>query len=119
MEYIIKQIGDRKYIDCSEDFQIGDEQAALELVGICGEEGTDRVMLHSANMSGDFFVLSTGLAGKILLKFVNYSIRAAAVFTPEQVHRGKFYEFALETNRGNKFRIFYNPQEAEEWLTHE
>jgi hypothetical protein len=119
MEYIIKQISDRKYIDCSENFQIEDDQAALELVGICGEEGTDRVMLHSANMPADFFILNTGLAGKILLKFVNYSIRVAAVFTPEQVNRGKFYEFALETNRGNQFRIFYTGQEAEEWLTRE
>lgn len=119
MEYIIKQICDRKYIDCSENSQIEDDQAALELVGICGEEGTNRVMLHSSNMSGDFLMLNTGLAGKILLKFVNYSIRAAAVFTPEQVNQGKFYEFALETNRGNQFRIFYTGQEAEEWLTRE
>jgi len=119
MEYTTRQIGDTKYIDCSENCRIDDEQAALELVGICGEEGTDRVMLHSANMSADFFMLNTGLAGKILLKFVNYSIRVAAVFTPEQVNRGKFYEFALETNRGNQFRIFYTGHEAEDWLTRE
>jgi hypothetical protein len=88
-------------------------------VGICGEESTHRVLLHSANLPGDFFKLSTGVAGNILLKFVNYSIRAAAVLAPEQVNQGKFYEFALETNRGNQFRIFSNRQEAEEWLTRE
>jgi len=119
MEYITRQIGDRKYIDCSENCRIEDEQAAHDLVGICGEEGTDRVMLHSANLPGTFFRLSNGLAGNILLKFVTYSIIAAAVLTPEQVNQGKFYEFALETNRGNQFRIFYNRQEAEKWLTHD
>ena len=119
MEYSIKQSGNWKYIDCSKDCHIHNEQAALELVGICGEEGTDRLMLHSANLSSDFFKLSTGMAGNILLKFVNYSIRVAAVLTPEQVNQGKFYEFALETNRGTQFCIFYNRQEAEEWLTRE
>jgi hypothetical protein len=119
MEYILKQIGDRKYIDCLENCQIVDEQAALDIVAICGEEDTARVMLHSGNLPDDFFKLSTGLAGNVLLKFYNYSIIAAAVLTREQVNQGKFYDFALETNRGNQFRIFYDRQEAEEWLTHD
>ena len=119
MEYTTRQIGEQKYIDCAEISQIGNEQAALDLVGICVEENTERVLLHSGNLPGDFFRLSSGLAGNILLKFYNYSIRVAAVLTPEQVNQGKFYEFALETNRGNQFRIFYNLKEAEEWLIHE
>jgi PadR family transcriptional regulator, regulatory protein AphA len=119
VNYILKQIGRRKYIDCLEGSQIVDEQAALDIVGMCGEEGTDRVMLHSDNLPADFFKLSTGLAGNVLLKFYNYSIIAAAVLTHEQVNQGKFYDFALETNRGTQFRIFFNQQEAEEWLTHD
>jgi hypothetical protein len=117
MEYILKQIGDRKYIDCLEYCQIEDERAALDVVAIYSEEGAERVMLHSGNLPADFFKLSSGLAGNVLLKFYNYSIKTTAVLTPEQVNQGKFYDFALETNRGNQFRIFYNQQEAEEWLT--
>jgi hypothetical protein len=118
MEYVIKQIGNWKYIDCLENYQIADEQTALDIVAICGEADTDRVMLHSLNLPDSFFKLSTGLAGNVLLKFYNYSIIAAAVLTPEQVNQGKFYDFFLETNRGNQFRIFYSRLEAEEWLTH-
>ena len=118
MEYTTRQIGDTKYIDCSENCRIDDEQAALELVGICGEEGTDRILLHAGNLPGDFLSLSSGMAGNILLKFYNYSIRVAAILTPELVGQGKFYEFALETNRGNQFCIFYDRQVAEEWLIH-
>jgi hypothetical protein len=117
MEYTIKQIGNRKYIDCAESFLLADEKAALDIVGACGEEGTDRVMLHAGNLPGDFIKLNTGLAGNVLLKFYNYSIIAAAVLAPELVKQGKFYDFALETNRGNQFRIFKTCQEAEEWLT--
>ncbi len=54
MEYFTHQIGQRKYIDCSEDFQIKDEQAALEIVGACGGEGTDRVLLHATNLPEEF-----------------------------------------------------------------
>ena len=119
MEYVLKHIGNHKYIDCLENFQVEDERAALDIVGICGEEGTDRVLLHSGNLPDNFFKLSTGLAGNVLLKFYNYSIKAAAMLTPEQVNQGKFYDFALETNRGNQFRIFYSRQEAEDWLAHD
>jgi len=119
MEYELKQIGSQKYIDCLENSQVEDERAALDIVGICGEEGTDRVLLHSGNLPDSFFKLSSGLAGNVLLKFYNYSIKAAVVLTPERVNQGKFYDFALETNRGNQFRIFYNRQEAEDWLAHD
>ena len=44
------------------------------------------------------------------------SLKVAAVLTIERVGRGKFYEFVLETNRGNQFRVFYNRKAAEEWL---
>ena len=117
MKYTTRQIGNQKYVDFSEDYRGENDQAALEIVGICREEGTDRVMLHSANLPDDFFWLSSGLAGNILLKFFNYSIRAAVIVDPERVHQGKFYEFAVETNRGNQFRIFYDRQKAGEWLT--
>jgi hypothetical protein len=119
MDYVVKQIGQRKYIDCLENCQIENEQAALDIVGICMGEGADRVMLHAGNLPAEFYNLSTRLAGNVLLKFSNYSIIAAVVLAPELVNQGKFYEFALETNRGNQFRIFYNPQQAEEWLIHD
>jgi PadR family transcriptional regulator, regulatory protein AphA len=117
MEYITRQVGEQKYIDCAENCLIGNEQAALDLIGICTGEEIYRVMLQSVNLPEDFFRLSSGLAGNILLKFYNYSILVAAVLLPKQVKEGKFYEFALETNRGNQFRIFFSRQKAEEWLT--
>ncbi len=119
MEYTTRQIGEHKVVDFHEDFQLKDERAALDIVGACVGEGTDRVLLHSANLPEDFFRLSTGLAGTVLLKFSNYFIKAAAVIPPERIHQGKFYDFSLETNRGNQFRIFHNQQDAEEWIAHD
>jgi PadR family transcriptional regulator, regulatory protein AphA len=97
--------------------KLSSEQDALELVGVCGEYNTDRVMLHASNLTDDFYQLRTGLAGAVLQKFANYRIRAAAVLTPELVNQGRFREMVLEANRGNQFRVFYDRESAEAWLT--
>jgi PadR family transcriptional regulator, regulatory protein AphA len=96
--------------------KLSSEQDALELVGVCGEYNTDRVMLHASNLTDDFYQLRTGLAGAVLQKFANYRIRAAAVLTPELVNQGRFREMVLEANRGNQFRVFYDRESAEAWL---
>ena len=105
------------FLECLPDGGlIRSEQDALDWLALCGEHGTDRLIIHSSNLTDDFFDLSSGLAGAILLKFAIYRIKVAAVLTPEQVNRGKFREMALETNRGRVFRIFYDRSAAEAWL---
>ncbi len=96
---------------------IASERDAVDLVGLCGENATDRLLLHAEALSPDFFDLSTRLAGEILLKFSNYSIRAALVANEEQTSHGKFPDFMLETNRGSDFRVFAAPGSALEWLS--
>lgn len=105
------------YLECLPGEVLASEREALELVAACGENGTDRLMLHAGNLTEDFYRLRTGLAGEILQKFGNYRIRVAAVLTPELVNQGRFREMVLEANRGNEFRVFYNREAAERWLT--
>src|SRR5512145_266838 len=96
------------YLECLPgEARLDSERAALELVAACIENGTDRLLLHAENLTGDFYRLQTGLAGAILLKFSNYRLRVAAVLTPELVNQGRFQEMVLETNRGRQFRVFY------------
>lgn len=103
---VIRQ--DKKYIECLPGEQLLDsEREALDLVVACGENETDRLMVHADNLPEAFFRLSTGLAGAIFLKFNLYRIRFAAVLTPELV---------WESNRGSEFRVFYDRQKAEDWL---
>jgi hypothetical protein len=109
--------GEIKYVETLPGEQVlGSEADALDLVAACGEYETHRLMIHAEQISTDFFQLKSGLAGAVLLKFSNYGIRCAAVLTPEQVNQGRFQEFALETNRGNEFRIFYDRESAQKWL---
>lgn len=119
MDYRIIERDGRMYVEMRGGAFLKSEQDAVEMVGICGEAGTSRLMLRESNLSSDFFDLRTGLAGAALLKWSNYRLRVAAVISIERIGRGKFYEFALETNRGRQFFIAQDVQAAEEWLLKE
>jgi PadR family transcriptional regulator AphA len=117
MRYRIIEKGPIKYVEALPNGnRIVNEQDALDWIALCGEYGTNGLMLHDYNLTEDFYRLSSGLAGAILLKFTNYYIKVAAVLTPKLVERGKFHAMALETNRGSDFRIFYEREKAEDWL---
>lgn len=117
MNYQLITTSNSAYIDCfSGDGLLDSERAALDLVAACGEAGTNRLMLRAENLPETFYNLRTGLAGAILLKFSMYHLRVAAVLHQERTSQGRFYEFALETNRGQQFRIFYDRILAEQWL---
>jgi PadR family transcriptional regulator, regulatory protein AphA len=117
MEYQLITLNSQSYLECLPGkARLESEADALDLVAACGENGTNRLLLYAENLTDDFYRLQSGLAGLALLKFSNYRIRVAAVLTPELVNRGRFREMALETNRGNQFRIFYDRESAERWL---
>lgn len=104
-------------VECLPDGQqLASEDDALELIAACGENDTPRLLLHAENLPADFYRLSTGLAGRLLLKFSNYRLRVAAVLPLELTRQGRFHEMVLETNRGNEFRVFQDREAAEQWL---
>ena len=105
------------YIECLPSaWRLVSTCEALDLVAVCEENGADRLLLHSESLTENFFRLSTGLAGEILQKFVNYHIRVAAVIPLNLVNQGRFQEMVLEANRGNQFRVFQSREKAEQWL---
>lgn len=104
------------YVECSPAGQVRGEEEALELVAACMEWGTFNLLLHGSSLPEEFFHLRSGLAGKILLKFSNYGVKAALILEPGQVREGKFTDWVLETNRGREFRVFFDRPAAETWL---
>lgn len=104
------------YLETRSGDRLESEQDALDLVAACGENGTHLLMVYAEQLDDEFFRLSSGLAGAVMLKFGNYGIRWAAVLTPERVGRGRFWEMVLEANRGDEFRVFYDRSSAEKWL---
>jgi PadR family transcriptional regulator AphA len=117
MNYRVVEQGRKKYIECVPSVKcIENERDALELVVICGENETNRLMLHAENLTEDFYQLRTGVAGEILQKFATYFVKVAAVLSPELVNQGRFRDMVLEANRGRHFHVFYEHEKAEQWL---
>jgi len=73
-------------------------------------------MLHSESLAEDFFKLRTGVAGKMLQKFINYHVKVAAIIPEKTVNNGKFKEMVAEANKGNFFRVFDTSEKAAIWL---
>jgi GNAT superfamily N-acetyltransferase len=114
--YILVADGESGFVECLPQMKIASESDAVELIGFCGENNTDRLLVHDENLTADFYDLHTRLAGEILLKMSNYRIRLAAVIPADKIGDGKFSDMVLETNRGNAFRVYNTRDDAVAWL---
>lgn len=117
MQCKVVKKADGRYIECiSAETPLGTEQDTLDLVGICGENDTNFLIIHAEALAGDFFKLRTGVAGMMLQKFTNYHVKTAILMANEQLIKGKFKEMLAESNQRNNFRIFNRITDAENWL---
>lgn len=96
--------------------RIETEQHAIDLMCLCAENNTNNLCIPSQALSDQFFLLSSGSAGGILQKFVNYHIRTAIVLETGMELPIRFQEMMLEANKSNEFHFFYSKNEAEQWL---
>lgn len=95
--------------------RIQSEQDGIELISICAQNGTNRLLIEGERLSDDFIRLRTGIAGAVLQKFATYNIKAVAVLGENRT-KGKFKEFLSESNSGSMFRAYTNFSDAENWL---
>jgi len=64
----------------SDEVVINTEQDALDLMANIGYLYDSRkIIVYRENLCGDFFVLSSGIAGSIMQKFSNYRVQAAII----------------------------------------
>ena len=90
---------------------------AMELIASARyETGCEALILPKESLSEDFFRLSTGLAGEVLQKFVNYQMRVAILGDFSGYTSKPLQDFIRESNQGRQ--ICFQPTEAAalEWL---
>lgn len=76
----------------------------------------DRIALNKSAISEDFFILSSGLAGEILQKFVNYGIRFV-IYGDYSIYTSKpLKDFIYESNQGKDIFFVATEDEAVEML---
>ncbi|HWP79021.1 MAG TPA: DUF4180 domain-containing protein [Candidatus Acidoferrum sp.] len=96
----------------SRDKLIVDAGSALDLMAtVRYEMDCNRVAIRKEAIAEDFFVLSTGLAGEILQKFVNYRMKLAVIGDFSGYRSKPLKDFMYESNRGS--HIFFVPTEEE------
>lgn len=97
----------------SDDVIINDSQSALDLMStIRYYDKCDRVVLNKQAIAEDFFKLSTGMAGEILQKFVNYYMKIAIVGDFSGYTSKPLKDFIYECNNGNDIFFAEDEQSA-------
>jgi hypothetical protein len=113
----IEQNGIKIAIATSSEKVITDTQSALDLLAtVSYETGANRIILNKENIVDSFFVLSTGLAGEILQKFVNYHTKVAIYGDYTKYTSKPLKDFIYESNRGNSIFFLQTKEEAIERL---
>ena len=102
----------------TEETLMTDVQSTLDLMAtVRYETGADRVILPKAALGERFFVLSSGLAGDILQKFVNYQMKLAIVGDFSGYTSKPLREFIYESNNGSHVFFVATVEEALEKLS--
>lgn len=94
------------------DSVIADVRSALDFILSAQDQtGCRRLILDKSAFAEEFFVLSSGLAGEILQKFVNYRVKIAIVGDYSRYTSKPLRDFLYESNRG---RDVFFPATVEE-----
>lgn len=117
MNYNLVENDNTKYIELfSCETPVSTASNALELVALCGGNNTNLLMIHGEALADDFFKLKTGVAGEILQKLINYSVKTAIIIPDQSGLGGRFRELISEANKGNQYRFFASSADAQKWL---
>ena len=97
---------------------IVDTQSALDLaMTVKYETGAVRIVIDKKAICEDFFILSTGMAGEILQKFMTYHVKIAVYGDFSQYTSKPLKDFMYESNHGKDFFFVSSREEAVQKLT--
>ncbi|MCI8866192.1 MAG: DUF4180 domain-containing protein [Lachnospiraceae bacterium] len=96
-----------------DELVIVDTQSALDLaMSVRYETGAERIAMDKNVICGDFFILSTGMAGEILQKFINYHVKVAVYGDYSHYTSKPLKDFIYESNQGKDFFFVSTKEEA-------
>lgn len=102
----------------SKEIIITDAQSALDvLMSAKYDIGTENIIVDKKLITEDFFILSKGLAGEILQKYVNYGGRIAIYGDYSHYTSKPLKDFIYESNKGKDVFFVATQDEAVEMLT--
>lgn len=97
---------------------ITDVQSAIDLLVTANyEAGTKNIIIDKKLINEDFFILSTGFAGEVLQKFINYGGRIAIYGDFSHYTSKPLKDFMYESNKGKDIFFVSSKDEAVDMLT--
>ena len=97
----------------SDEMMIVDTQSALDLaMTVKYETNAANIVIDKNVICEDFFVLSTGIAGEILQKFINYQVKVAVYGDYSHYISKPLNDFIYESNHGKDFFFVSTKEEA-------
>ena len=102
----------------SENKVLTDVDSALDLLMSAKyEAGAERIVVDKRLISEDFFVLSSGLAGEILQKCINYGGKIAIYGDFSHYTSKPLKDFIFESNKGKDFFFVATKEDSINKLT--
>lgn len=93
--------------------EMTDVDSALEIAMRARYElGTDALAIDKRTVEAQFFILSSGLAGEVLQKWVNYHVKAAFYGDFTRYTSKPLRDFIGESNKGEQFFFVATLEEA-------
>ena len=92
---------------------IKDTQSALDMIASAQyETNCNKLIIYKSCVVDEFFILSTGIAGEILQKFINYRKKVAIVGDYSKYTSKPLKDFIYESNNGNSIYFLSSLDEA-------
>lgn len=97
----------------SKEIIIKDVQSAIDFImTIKYETNCNKIALNKEAICDEFFILSKGLAGEILQKFINYQIKFAIYGDYSKYTSKPLKDFIYESNNGKDIFFVNSKDEA-------
>ena len=113
----IKNIEDIAIVK-SNEIVIKDVQSAIDFVmNIKYETNCNKIALNKEALIDEFFILSRGVAGEILQKFINYQVKFAIYGDFSKYTSKPLKDFMYESNHGKDIFFVENEEKAVEMLS--
>ncbi|MDO5398826.1 MAG: DUF4180 domain-containing protein [bacterium] len=92
---------------------ITDVQSALDVaMSVKYDINTNKIIIDKKVIAEDFFILSTGLAGEILQKYINYDVKIAIYGDYSRYTSKPLKDFIYESNNGKDVFFVSSKDEA-------
>ena len=102
----------------SNELIIKDVQTAIDFImNIKYETNCNKIALNKSAIVEDFFILSKGLAGEILQKFINYQTKFAIYGDYSKYTSKPLKDFIYESNNGKDIFLVENEDQAIKMLS--